>query len=100
MALNRRSTIILNEDGSKTQHTRLSMLLEETAAHNIYTLEADSEHLKSSGLHSPTLHSKMEILAWTIRAIPYLADRTVWLTLNAFRRKELPLVATFLEQYY
>ena len=76
--------------------------MDETATYNLFALDADSEHAVTDGglRSSPTLALKMEILAWTIRAAPFLSEQRIWQVLNAYRRKELSLVTTLLERYY
>ncbi len=41
----------------------------------------------------------MDILAWTIRAIPFVSDKSISETLNTYRAVEIPLQSSLLQRY-
>lgn len=42
----------------------------------------------------------MDIVAWTIRAVPFLQDRSISELLNIFRATEIPLEPSLLQAYH
>ena len=67
--------------------------VEDEAAHNTFKVEAATE------FNTIALSAKMDVVAWTIRAVPFLQDKSISELLNIYRATEIPLEPTMLQAY-
>ena len=70
--------------------------MEDMAKSKIHILEIPSVNSNDfmAANQSSTLGKKMDILAWTMNAMPILLENTVQIVLNTFRTVEVPLEPT------
>lgn len=76
--------------------SNMTDFIEDIAKSKIHLLEIPSVGSNDfmAANQSSTLGKKMDILAWTINAMPILLENTVLTVLNTFRTVEMPLEHT------